>query len=334
MGFHSQPWSFYCCCFAVCLFVPRGLFDVSLSVNLGGLLAVGIEVGVVVGRLEDLVVGPVGRGHVGPLLEFTVHVHDTGSVHAAVEVAVDDLHCLATRDVVPGLEGPVVVAVQPAIGVGGVDAGDRPVRRGAGVAEGHLAHIQQARHPGEHQRELLAGDGPVGVEVTLAVTLEHARHGHERDGAARPVVVRHVGVTAITVVGVLVESLQAGAGDNGRHLSSGDVVRRPEDAGVIALDVVLMLAGHRPVIHRIERGVLLDRNGLGIDQLGLLSLRGVVLAPALERVALLIGHGWHAGDLLAGVHDLHRLVRGSAAVAQVKGHGVGCAAASAGTAAS
>ena len=40
-----------------------------------------------------------------------------------------------------------------------------------------------------------------------------------------------------------------------RHLFSGDVEPQSEDAGNIALDVVPLLAGHSPVIHRIERGV-------------------------------------------------------------------------------
>ena len=157
---------------------------------------------------------------VGPGLHVLVQV--ILRLRQTLEHAVDQGHGLGAGDLLVGLEGTVLIALDPTVVGGDADLVLRPV---AGhVGEGRRGLVAVRVEPGCDRSELGAADRRVRLKGTVLIALDdpHLAQGRHRAGIPRavPHVVVAVALGHVGLAGLVLQQTE----EDRRHLGAGDIL--------------------------------------------------------------------------------------------------------------
>ena len=191
-----------------------------------------------VGGFLDGQVVPSGLVHVvDPGLHVLVQV--VLGFGQAVEHAVDEGHGLGTGDLLVGLKGTVLIALDPAVVGGDADLVLGPVAGDVGEGGGGLVTV--GVEAGGDGGELGAADGVVGLKGAVLIALDNPHLAQGRHGAAEPVAVLHV-VVAIALGHVGLAGLVGQqTEEDGGHLGAGNIVLGPHVVVAVANDISVVV---------------------------------------------------------------------------------------------
>ena len=152
----------------------------------------------VVGCLQNVIVGPIVLGHIREQNQSTGVIRNILLVGLAPQQAVDNGNDLGAGNFIVGLEGAVAVAYYPAIPGGVLNVARCPMAGGhipkaaVFLHDGGIAVSIGVKEPHRHGRELGAGDGLVSVEQAVGVAHSDAVAGQIGDISGVPCVCGYI----------------------------------------------------------------------------------------------------------------------------------------------